>query len=340
MKSAPLISVIIPLYNGEAYIQRSVKSVLAQTYINFELIVVNDGSTDAGSEVVRNIFDPRLRLLHQSNMGVSAARNKGIAEAKGIYIAFLDADDEWDILLLESLVNLSYMYPFAGIYGSGYRWISLNGKVHEISISELNDQKKSVLIKDCIYRLSYMYIITSSGVMIPKYIFEELGIFKVGEHYEEDEEMWCRIACYYNVAYDTRILYTYYQTESIGKPRYKKPQQYSPTIRALDEYILRGADGLCSKDEAIFRINKLFHNKICNLIYRNQRASAVSYLKDFNTLNGLSIMMRLIKYKIFWPYIYTIFFGKRVIAFISNRFKRNILRYDIFVKGGTYLRYI
>ena len=97
MNNYPLITVIIPLYNGEKYIRRSVESVLAQTYIHFELIVVDDGSTDSGGDVVKQIYDPRLHLKHQINMGVSAARNKGIAEGKGKYFAFLDADDEWNI---------------------------------------------------------------------------------------------------------------------------------------------------------------------------------------------------------------------------------------------------
>ena len=91
-----MISVVIPLYNKEKYIKRAIESVLNQTFQKFEIIVVNDGSTDKSAEIVQNIKDPRIRLINQKNAGVSAARNRGIQEAKYEYIAFLDADDFWE----------------------------------------------------------------------------------------------------------------------------------------------------------------------------------------------------------------------------------------------------
>lgn len=91
----PVCSVIIPLYNKARYLQRAVESVLFQTYVFFELIIVNDGSTDNGVEVAGSFDDPRILLIHQDNFGPGAARNKGIAYARGKYVAFLDADDEW-----------------------------------------------------------------------------------------------------------------------------------------------------------------------------------------------------------------------------------------------------
>ena len=88
-------SVIIPLYNKEKYIQNTLQSVLNQTFENFEVIIVDDGSTDDGPEKVGLISDCRIRFIRKENGGVSSARNRGIAEARGEYIAFLDADDEW-----------------------------------------------------------------------------------------------------------------------------------------------------------------------------------------------------------------------------------------------------
>jgi len=89
------VSVIIPLYNKGKYIARALDSIFAQTYQDFEVIVVDDGSTDNGPDIVKQYADPRLRIIRQQNAGPGAARNRGIAESLAFYVAFLDADDEW-----------------------------------------------------------------------------------------------------------------------------------------------------------------------------------------------------------------------------------------------------
>src|SRR6266446_940152 len=100
------VSVVIPLYNKVRYIQRALDSVLAQTYTDFEVIVVDDGSTDGGAEVVACCTDRRVRLIRQSNQGPGPARNRGVEEAAGGYVAFLDSDDEWLPAFLERSVDL------------------------------------------------------------------------------------------------------------------------------------------------------------------------------------------------------------------------------------------
>lgn len=103
-----MISVIIPLYNKAHTIVNTLNTVLNQTYQNFEIIIVNDGSTDNGIEVIKQNFnDSRIRIINQSNAGVSAARNRGIQESHGTWISFLDADDEWMPDYLETVAQIT-----------------------------------------------------------------------------------------------------------------------------------------------------------------------------------------------------------------------------------------
>ena len=98
------LSVIVPLYNKAPYIQRALESVFAQTWVDYEILVVDDGSTDEGAKIVRRFRDPRLRVISQANAGPGASRNRGLKEAQGAYVAFLDADDEWLPAFLERSV--------------------------------------------------------------------------------------------------------------------------------------------------------------------------------------------------------------------------------------------
>lgn len=125
--TAPLVSVVIPLFNSEAYIGQTVASVLAQTYQSFELIIVDDGSTDSGPAICRNLSDPRIRILTQANAGVSEARNRGVRAARGAYIAFLDADDLWALEKLARHVAHLQANPQVGFSFSHARLVDEDG---------------------------------------------------------------------------------------------------------------------------------------------------------------------------------------------------------------------
>ncbi len=116
----PRVSVVIPLYNKAASVRDAVDSALRQSFGDLELIVVDDGSTDGSASAVRGITDPRIRLLAQANAGPGAARNRGLAEAVGEYVAFLDADDEWDSAFLGLAVAALDAHPECGAWVSGY----------------------------------------------------------------------------------------------------------------------------------------------------------------------------------------------------------------------------
>ena len=117
-----MISVVVPLYNKKSSIKSTIESVLAQTYKDFELIVVDDGSTDGSADVVKSFDDNRIRLISKENGGVSSARNEGIREAKNEFISFLDADDLWDKDFLLEIDKLINDFPEAGILGTSYSY--------------------------------------------------------------------------------------------------------------------------------------------------------------------------------------------------------------------------
>ncbi|MBL3654835.1 glycosyltransferase family 2 protein [Fulvivirga sediminis] len=188
-----MFSVIIPLYNKQENIAKTVESVLSQTYQEFELIIVNDGSTDNSLEVVKNFNTNRLKLYSIENSGVSAARNYGIGKAKYPYIALLDADDYWrpNYLALAKEVISTYkdvqMMAFAY-----YRVINgineeLNfGLKHQFDTGRINNYFELML-------LSNNSMITSSSVIISKLLFNKVGLFNEKLKYGEDLEMWFRL---------------------------------------------------------------------------------------------------------------------------------------------------
>lgn len=121
-----MISVVIPLYNKEPIIEKSLNSVLSQDYDDFEVVVVNDGSMDKSAEIVEGINDPRIRLIEQTNGGPSKARNTGVQNAKGEWIVFLDADDEFLPGALSKFNSLIQDHPNVGMFGCSY--ITNNGR--------------------------------------------------------------------------------------------------------------------------------------------------------------------------------------------------------------------
>jgi glycosyltransferase involved in cell wall biosynthesis len=118
----PQVSVIIPLYNKARYIRACVHSVLQQTFTDFELIIVDDGSTDDSVSLISDITDSRLRLVAQKNAGPGAARNKGLALANGAYVSFLDADDTWHTDFLQTALQRLYENPDCDLFLCGSIW--------------------------------------------------------------------------------------------------------------------------------------------------------------------------------------------------------------------------
>jgi len=118
--TTPAVSVAIPLYNKAPFIAETVRSALAQSFSDLEVVVIDDGSTDGGAELLREIDDPRLRVIRQENAGVSAARTRAMREGRARYTAFLDADDTWHPEHLRHLLELARRYPQAALLGNAF----------------------------------------------------------------------------------------------------------------------------------------------------------------------------------------------------------------------------
>lgn len=194
------VSVVIPLYNKARHIERAVRSVLAQTHADFELVVVDDASTDGGGEIVRHIVDPRLRIVSQENRGECGARNRGIEESRHDLLAFLDADDEWFPRFLENVLGLCSRHPDAGMYSTAY-CLGYADRLERPAFLGCPQERDGGLIRDYFQSSLGPQPVTSSSVLIPRKVLEEIGRFPSGVRAGGDLHTWTRIALRYRVAW-------------------------------------------------------------------------------------------------------------------------------------------
>lgn len=195
----PVFSVIVPLYNKEQYIKDTLLSALAQTFTDFEIMVIDDGSTDNSSAVVQEINDNRIVYYKTKNSGVSSARNTGIERATGDIIAFLDADDHWEPNHLETLYRLYKENPQAGMLCSRYV-IKIGGGVITKPVYQGIEDNYSGIVNDAFYSSLINRVAVTSCVAIPKYVFEKTGLFNTATTHPEDTELWIKITIAYPVA--------------------------------------------------------------------------------------------------------------------------------------------
>lgn len=239
------ISVVIPLYNKAAEIERTLLSVLAQSVQPREIIVVDDGSTDGSAEIVERMALPLLRLVRQSNAGVSAARNKAISLASGRWVALLDGDDRWCEDYLLTMAQLIEQYPECGAYGSAF-YVDNGDKL------VVADTPQSCGVVNFFEESMHRYVLIPSASILRRDLVIELGGFPEGMRMGEDQYLWTKIARCAYVAFSPAPMAIYSRAASNRSAAIFRPEQTKFSLEDLydveasaisNEYVARVALG-------------------------------------------------------------------------------------------------
>lgn len=211
----PFFSVIIPVYNKETFIENTLKSVLNQTFSDFEIIIVNDGSTDSSDQKVLQFQDSRIRYYSKKNEGVSIARNVGIGLAQSDYIAFMDADDFWYPEFLDTMAQTIHRFPEQNVFACAIE-IETSKTVFPAgySIQKTGDFE----IVNYFEASLKESVIWTSGVVLHKNVFEKTGFFDAEVKIAEDTDLWIRVGLQYPVVLIWKILARYvYDAKSVSR---------------------------------------------------------------------------------------------------------------------------
>lgn len=322
----PFFSVIIPLYNKAPFIRRSLNSVLVQSFKDFELIVVDDGSTDEGGSLVASYTDPRIRLIDQENAGEGAARNRGVVVAKAGWLAFLDADDEYFPNFLEKMHEAIVNHPEIGFVFSNYLYTDTSGNTNKA----IKNKYKHFQVIDNYCDFLYEHCLggaTSSSIVIRKSVLQQAGGFPVGVPVAGDTDTWMRLAWIAKASFEPSCL-VHYHNEVLGTswihcegllPKRRYPVGPAILISTYNDWKQRGifpermekSWRRCLKGYTLSHVRELIQ-------YGNKKAAWCIFLKELKwdnwwkeTLKILvmllvhsSVLDKLRKFKAaYWPYL-------------------------------------
>ena len=256
-----MFSIVIPLYNKEISIKRTLQSVLNQTFKEFEIIVVNDGSTDSSEKIVKSINDNRIKLINQKNKGVSVARNTGIDKSNNKFIVFLDADDTWDKNYLLYMSELILKYDNINIFACGIFHEYNDGTSIKAEYSIDIEENQVGIINDFFKASMKNPILSSSSTIIRKSILENnkfLENVKMGE----DLDLWCRLSLNNKIIFLNRYLVKYNRGAENRACNNNLPEIFP----FLDKY---------DKNEILVKEKEL-NNSIKNFVFKHK----IYYLKE------------------------------------------------------------
>jgi glycosyltransferase involved in cell wall biosynthesis len=264
--ASPKVSVIIPSYNCERYIAQTIDSVLNQTFKDFELIVVDDGSADRTRDIVAS-YGPAVQLIAQQNTRVCAARNRGISEARGQYVCLMDHDDYWFPHKIEQQVSLLEDNPEAGVvYSAFILWhADASGEYPDPSSFDATAYPEDIdqEFSGWIYHqfLLDCWMLTSTA-MFRREVFERCGDFDVSLPYSEDWDLWLRISREYPFIKQSRPTTLYRQHPGQGN-RALRPVDYRTELleRAVAKWGMCSPDGRCMDRQRYARQLALYHTE-------------------------------------------------------------------------------
>ncbi len=330
MTDTAAVSVVIPLYNKGPYIARALNSVLAQTFQDFEVIVVDDGSTDDGAAVVRGFDDPRIRLIQQENRGVSAARNRGIEAARAELVAFLDADDEWLPGFLETILRLRKKFPEAGAYGTAYLIMTDDLTTRVGSFSPYIPREPWEGPLPSYFKADALGAppISASTVAVPKDILTEMEGFITNVWFGEDTDLWGRIALKYPIAFSWDIGGIYHAEVSNRACKKIMPVREHVFVTSARKALQAGEISPELRED----LQEYVASKQIQVAWRNLKAGRPDLTKE-NLKNCKTRHLRRSKYwTLFWAYVpSSIFIG------LVNLFRKYI-PFSIYIMDKKLLR--
>jgi len=241
----PFFSVIISVYNKEQHIAQTIESVLNQTFKDFEIIIVNDGSTDKSEAIINRFKDHRIKLLSIRNQGASNARNTGIKEAVSDYIALLDGDDTWHVSYLQYMFDAIRKFPNSSVFSAA---IAQKYDEKIVPVSYAFKQLERFKTHNFFEASEKYAVITSSSVVFKTSILEKTGLFETSIISGQDTDLWIRFGMHYNVVFINKVLVYYiFNSTSLSnttfdagkKPKFDKYYDEEQSNIALKKFLDR-----------------------------------------------------------------------------------------------------
>lgn len=302
-------SVVIAVFNKEKYIADTLKSVLEQTYQNFEIVILNDGSTDNSEAEILKFKDPRIRYFSKENQGAGAARNFVIKEAKHNHIALLDADDSWLPCYLEEQAKMISDFPEESVFATAID-VEKKGKIYSSEYSVPNLQLNEIRVVNFYEASCLNSILTSSSTVLHKKVFSCIGYYDPSIKSGQDTDLWIRLGLEYPVVFLNKTCAVYqYALASLSNSNLKVSQKatfekfgsFEKDNAPLKKFLDLNRYSLCifarlEGSEEVFKknfekINQENLSKRQQFLLKQNRTILKSFLKAKNNLEKLGLRL-------------------------------------------------